>query len=148
MPLEGEYVPSTRDWVAEQVEGYERTGGREHNTLRDTGLPVIIMTTRGARSGKIRKIPLMRVEHGGEYALIASMGGAPDHPQWYHNLVADPEALMIQDGPEPFDAAARRVVGAELAEWWARADAAYPPYAEYRARTDREIPLFVARRRV
>lgn len=146
MPLDGEYEPSPWDWVREQVETYERTGGREANTLLDTGLPIIVVTTRGHRSGKLRKNPVMRVEHDGEYGLVASKGGAPDHPVWYHNLKADPEAVVIQDGPEPFDARVREVAGAERAEWWARAVAAYPPYAEYQEKTDRLIPVFVARR--
>ncbi len=147
MPLTGEYLPSPADWVREQVEAYERTGGREANTLRDTGLPIIIVTTRGRRSGKIRKFAVMRVEHDGEYALVASKGGAPDHPLWYHNLVADPAALVIQDGPVPFDADVREVAGEERARWWTRAVAAYPPYADYQQRTDRAIPVLVARRR-
>lgn len=144
--LEGEYEPSTEAWVAEQVAEYERSGGTRANTLRDTGLPVIVVTTRGARSGKIRKFALMRVEHGGEYALVASKGGAPDHPDWYFNITADPTALRIQDGPEPFDAVAREVTGEEKAAWWERAVAAYPPYAEYQEKTAREIPVLVARR--
>jgi deazaflavin-dependent oxidoreductase (nitroreductase family) len=147
MTLTGEYEPSPADWVREQVETYERTGGREANTLRDTGLPVIIVTTRGNKSGKLRKTPLMRVEHDGEYALVASMGGAPKHPVWYHNLKADPNAVTIQDGPEPFDATVREVTGEERARWWERAVAAYPPYAEYQQNTERTIPVFVARRR-
>ena len=144
MPLAGEYEPSSWDWVREQVEEYEASGGTRANTLRDTGLPVVIITTRGHKSGKIRKFPLMRVEHDGEYALVASMGGAPKNPQWYGNLVADPGALMIQDGPEPRDYVAREVDGDERAEWWERAVAAYPPYAEYQEKTDRVIPVFVA----
>ena len=147
MPLAGEYEPSPEKWVRDQVERYEATGGREANTLRDTGLPVVIFTTRGNKSGKIRKTPLMRVEHDGAYALVASQGGAPKHPVWYHNLRADPTALMVQDGPEPFDAVAREVTGEERAVWWERAVAAYPPYAEYQQRTEREIPVFVAERR-
>jgi F420H(2)-dependent quinone reductase len=147
MTLEGEYEPSPWQWVRDQVETYERTGGREANTLRDTGLPIIIVTTRGARSGKIRKTALMRVEHDGEYALVASMGGAPKHPVWYFNLKADPTAVMIQDGPEPWDAEVREVDGDERAEWWGRAVAAFPPYAEYQQKTERRIPVFVARRR-
>src|SRR6188472_2554405 len=127
MPLEGEYEPSSWDWVREQVEKYEASDGRRANTLRDTGLPVVIVTTRGNKSGKIRKFPLMRVEHEGEYALVASMGGAPKHPQWYFNLKADPTAVAIQDGPEPFDADVREVEGEERAVWWERAVAAYPP---------------------
>ncbi len=145
--IEGEYEPSTWEWVRNQVETYERTGGREANTLRDTGLPIIIVTTRGNKSGKVRKTPLMRVEHGGEYALVASMGGAPKHPVWYWNLKSDPTAVMIQDGPEPFLAEVRELDGDEKARWWERAVAAFPPYAEYQQRAGRVIPVFVARRR-
>lgn len=144
MPLIGEYEPSPSDWVREQVETYERSNGQEGNTLLDTGMPVIIVTTRGHRTGKLRKTPLMRVEHDGEYALVASKGGAPEHPEWYHNLVADPTAVMIQDGPEPRDALVREVDGDERDEWWERAVAAFPPYAEYQESTDRKIPVFVA----
>src|SRR4051812_34537191 len=107
MTLEGEYEPSPADWVREQVAEYEASGGERANTLSDTGLPIIILTTRGNKSGKLRKTALMRVEHDGEYALVASLGGAPKHPVWYFNLVADPTAVMIQDGPEPFDAVVR-----------------------------------------
>jgi deazaflavin-dependent oxidoreductase (nitroreductase family) len=146
MPLVGEYEPSPSAWVADQVAEYERSGGRRANTLRDTGLPIIVVTTRGVRTGKIRKFALMRVEHDGEYALVASKGGAPEHPVWYRNITADPTALMIQDGPEPFDAVAREVTGEEKATWWARAVDAYPPYAEYQEHTSREIPVLVARR--
>jgi len=145
--LEGEYAPSPARWVREQVEAYESSGGQRGNTLLDTGLPVIILTTRGNKSGKIRKTPLMRVEHDGEYALVASMGGAPTHPVWYHSLKADPEAVTIQDGPEPFAARVREVTGDERAAWWERAVAAYPPYAEYQAKTERVIPVLVATRR-
>ena len=144
MPLEGEYEPSTWDWVNDQVATYERTGGEEANTLLDTGIPVIIVTSRGAKSGKIRKFALMRVEHRGEYALIASKGGAPAHPGWYHNLVAEPH-VMIQDGPEPHDFTAELADGDERQAWWDRGVAVYPPYAEYQERTDRRIPVFVAR---
>ncbi|MFI5043671.1 MAG: nitroreductase family deazaflavin-dependent oxidoreductase [Acidimicrobiales bacterium] len=144
MTLEGEYEPSPAEWVRNQVETYERSGGTEATTLLDTGMPVIILTTRGNKSGKLRKIPLMRVEHDGEYALVASLGGAPTHPVWYHNLVADPNAATIQDGPEPFDVTVREVTGDEKATWWERATAAYPPYTEYQERTDRDIPVFVA----
>ncbi|MFZ0171649.1 MAG: nitroreductase family deazaflavin-dependent oxidoreductase [Acidimicrobiales bacterium] len=144
MPLSGEYEPSPAAWVREQVEEYERSGGERANTLRDTGLPVIVVTTRGRHSGKLRKSPLMRVEHGGEYALVASKGGAPSHPVWYHNLVADPLAVTIQDGPEPFDAQVRELSGAERDLWWQRAVAAYPPYAEYQLNTDRQIPVLLA----
>jgi deazaflavin-dependent oxidoreductase (nitroreductase family) len=146
-PLEGEYEPSPIGWVRRQVEEYEASGGTRADTLRDTGLPIIVVTSRGNRSGKLRKTPLMRVEHDGEYALVASQGGRPDHPEWYFNLQADPEAVTIQDGPEPFDVRVREVTGDERAEWWERAVAAYPPYAEYQERTERRIPVFVATRR-
>jgi len=144
MPLDGEYEPSASEWVRDQVAEYERTGGRRANTLLDTGLPIIIVTTRGNKSGRIRKSPVMRVEHDGEYALVASMGGAPTNPVWYNNLVADPTAVTIQDGPEPFDVTVREVTASEKDAWWQRAVAAYPPYAEYQARTSRVIPLLVA----
>jgi F420H(2)-dependent quinone reductase len=147
MTLEGEYEPSPVQWVREQVEEYERSGGQRASTLRDTGLPIIIVTTRGQRSGKLRKTPLMKVEHDGEYALVASMGGAPRNPVWYHNLKADPQAVMVQDGPEPFDVDVREVGGDERAVWWQRAVDAFPPYADYERRTERQIPVFVARRR-
>lgn len=144
MPLDGEYEPSAQAWVREQVEAYEKSGGREANTLRDTGLPIIVVTMRGRRSGKIRKIALMRVEHEGEYAFVASKGGSPEHPEWYHNLVAAPDQVMVQDGPEPFDAVVREVHGEERAAWWERSVAAFPTYADYQRRTDREIPVLVA----
>ena len=147
MPLEGEYEPSPAQWVRDQVAEYEASGGARANTLRDTDLPVVIVTTRGNKTGKIRKFALMRVEHDGEYALVASKGGSPDHPVWYYNLVADPEAVVVQDGPAPFDARVRLVEGDERAQWWERAVAAFPPYAEYQTKTDREIPVFVASRR-
>ena len=123
---DGEYEASPMKWVRDQVELYERTGGREGNTLLDTGLPVIILTTRGNKTGKVRKSPLMRVEHNGEYALVASMGGAPKHPVWYFNLKSDPESVTIQDGPEPFAVSVREVTGEEKAAWWERAVAAFP----------------------
>ena len=144
MALSGEYEPSPAQWVRDQVEAYERSGGREANTLRDTGLPIIVVTTRGNKSGKIRKTPLMRVEHDGEYALVASRGGAPTHPVWYHNLKADSDAVTIQDGEKPFDVTVREVDGDERAQWWERAVAAYPPYAQYQVKTTRRIPVFVA----
>lgn len=146
MTVDGEYVPSTSAWVRDQVEAYERSGGREANTLRDTGLPVIIVTMRGNKSGKVRKIALMRVQHDGEYVLIASKGGAPQHPVWYHNLKANPGEVTIQDGPDPFPVQVREVTGDERAAWWERAVAAYPPYVGYQQKTDREIPVFVATR--
>ncbi len=144
MALEGEYEPSPYGWVREQVAEYEASNGQRANTLRDTGLPIIVITTRGHKSGKLRKTPLMRVEHDGEYALVASQGGAPTHPLWYHNLVADPEALTLQDGAEPHDFVARELDGAERDTWWARAVEAYPPYADYQERADRRIPVFLA----
>ena len=147
MPIQGEYEPSPAQWVRDQVEEYERSGGTKANTLRDTGLPVIIVTTRGNKSGKVRKFALMRVEHEGDYALVASKGGAPANPVWYYNLKSDPDVVVIQDGPEPFDAQVREVTGAERSQWWDRAVAAYPPYAEYQEKTDRQIPVFVATRR-
>jgi deazaflavin-dependent oxidoreductase (nitroreductase family) len=146
MPLDGEYQPSPEKWVRDQVELYERTGGREGNTLLDTGLPVVIFTTRGAKSGKLRKVPLMRVEHEGAYAMVASKGGAPEHPTWYHNIKAHPDQVTVQDGPEPWDGVAREVTGEERAQWWERAVAAFPTYAEYQVKTDREIPVFVVER--
>jgi deazaflavin-dependent oxidoreductase (nitroreductase family) len=147
MSLQGEYNPSPSDWVRDQVEAYESSGGADGNTLLDTGMPVIIVTTRGNKSGKIRKTPLMRVEHEGDYALVASKGGAPTHPVWYYNLKADPGSVTIQDGPEPFDAEVRELSGTERDIWWDRAVAAYPPYAEYQVNTDRVIPVFLATHR-
>lgn len=144
MSLHGDYIPSPAAWVREQVATYEQTGGREANTLRDTGLPVIVVTMRGRKSGNIRKIALMRVEHDGEYALVASKGGAPNHPVWYRNLIDNPAEVTIQDGPEPFAVRVREVSGDERAQWWDRAVAAYPPYAEYQDRTARQIPVLGA----
>jgi len=146
MRLEGEYAPSPARWVRDQVELYESSGGQRGNTLRDTGLPVIIVSTRGNKSGKIRKTPLMRVEHDGQYLLVASKGGAPSHPVWYYNLVADPKSVTIQDGPEPFAVEVRELDGDERASWWERAVAAFPPYAEYQQKTERRIPVFLATR--
>ncbi|HVB43343.1 MAG TPA: nitroreductase family deazaflavin-dependent oxidoreductase [Streptosporangiaceae bacterium] len=142
MALEGEYEPSPSRWVRDQVELFESSGGTEGTTLLQTGLPVVIVSNLGARTGKIRKTPLMRVEHDGCYAAVASMGGAPKHPVWYHNLRANPRVL-VQDGPERSDMIARELAGAERAQWWERAVAAYPPYAEYQAKTERQIPVFV-----
>src|SRR5215212_12065196 len=125
MPLEGEYEPSPQAWVRDQVERYEATGGQEANTLRDTGLPVVVFTTRGASTGKVRKQPLMRVEHDGVYAMVGSEGGAPKDPAWVANVRADPR-VTVQDGPEPWDGVAREIHGEEKTEWWARAVAAFP----------------------
>lgn len=142
--LDGEYEPSPAAWVREQVAEYEASGGTRANTLMDTGIPVVIVAMRGSRSGKVRKIALMRVEHGGEYALVASKGGAPDHPQWYHNLVANPDEVELQDGPAPVGVTVREVSGVERDDWWQRAVAVYPPYLEYQHRTHRQIPVLVA----
>ena len=142
MSLQGEYEPSPTEWVREQVAAYESSGGREANTLLDTGLPVIILTTRGKRSGKLRKTPLMRVEHNGEYAVVASLGGAPKNPVWYYNVKKNPR-VELQDGDTTGDYEAREVFGDEKAAWWDRAVAAWPDYAEYQMKTDREIPVFV-----
>ena len=140
-------MPSPRKWVRDQVERYEATDGREANTLAGTNRPVVIFTTRGRKSGKIRKFALMRVEHDGKYAMVASVGGAPTHPVWYLNLKADPDALMVQDGAERFDASVRELSGAEREIWWQRAVQAYPSYAKYQEKTDREIPVLLAERR-
>ena len=138
------YEASPWEWVRDHVERYEASGGRESNTMGEGNWPIVVITTRGNKTGKIRKTPLMRVEHNGEYALVASLGGAPKNPVWYYNLKADPTSVKVQDGPEPFEVEVRELKGDEKREWWARAVAAYPPYAEYQERTDREIPVFVA----
>ena len=143
MPLQGEYAPSPSDWARKQAETYEASGGTEATTLR--GLPVVVLTTVGARTGKLRKTPLMRVEHDGTYAVVASRGGAPKHPVWYHNLKAHP-AVELQDGPVKQDLRAREVTGEERAIWWARAVEAFPDYADYQTKTDRQIPVFVLER--
>ena len=145
--LDGEYEPSTFGWVRDQVEEYEASGGTRANTLRDTGIPIIVVTMVGAKSGKVRKIALMRVEHDGEYALVGSMGGAPKDPVWVHNLRAAPDTVTIQDGPEPFAVEVREVDGDERATWWERAVKEFPNYAQYQDRTERRIPVFIARRR-
>ncbi len=145
--LHGEYVPSPRQWVRDQVEVYERTNGEQANTLRETGLPIVVVTMRGNKTGNVRKIALMRVERDGEYALVGSMGGAPTNPVWVHNLRANPEDVLLQDGSEPFEVRVRELAGAEREEWWSRAVAAYPPYAEYQTRTTRQIPVFLATRK-
>lgn len=144
MSLQGEYVPTPKDWVREQVEAYEASGGREANTLRETGIPIVVVTMVGNKTGFVRKIALMRVEHEGSYVLVASVGGAPKHPVWYFNLLADPDNVMIQDGPEPFPVSVREIDGAERDAWWERSVAVYPPYAEYQAKTDRRIPVLIA----
>ena len=146
MSLDGEYEPSPSKWVRDQVATYEASGGAEANTLRGRpDWPIVVITSRGSTSGKLRKNPVMRVEHDGVYAAIASQGGAPEHPAWFHNFVADP-VVALQDGPEPHLYRARIAEGAERAEWWERAVAAYAPYAEYQRKTDREIPVFLLER--
>lgn len=142
--LSGEYVPSTSQWVRDQIEEYESSGGTKGHTLLDTGIPVIIVAMRGAKSGNVRKIALMRVEHNGAYALVASKGGHPSNPEWYHNLVANPTEVTVQDGPEPFFVKVRQVSGAEYDEWWSRSAAVFPQYETYKAKTDRIIPILVA----
>jgi F420H(2)-dependent quinone reductase len=142
MPVHGDYEPSTQAWVRDQVDEYESSGGTRGTTLRDTGLPVVVITNLGARSGKVRKTPVMRVEHDGRYAAVASRGGAPTHPVWYYNLRENPQ-VELQDGERKQDMVAREVTGDERAQWWERAVAAYPPYAEYQLRTTRQIPVFV-----
>src|SRR5689334_314059 len=142
MPLEGEYEPSPEQWVRDQVELYESSGGTKGTTLMDTGLPVIVLTSRGVKSGKIRKTPLMRVEHDGRYAVVASQGGAPKHPVWYLNLLADPQ-VTLQDGDRVFEMRARVASGDEKRDWWKRATDTWPAYDEYQAKTDREIPLVI-----
>ncbi len=138
--MEGEYAPSPAQWVRDQVDKYEGSGGTEGTTLR--GMPVVVLTIRGAKTGKLRKVPVMRVEYDGVYAAVASLGGAPMNPVWYYNLLADPK-IELQDGTEHREMTAREVAGEEKALWWARAVEAYPDYAAYQARTDREIPVFV-----
>ena len=140
MPLDGAYAPSPSDYVRDQVRAYEESGGAEGSTMR--GKPCVILWTRGRSSGSVRKSPLMRVEHEGRYAVVASMGGAPDHPTWFGNLVADPQ-VSLQDGPEVRDYVARVVEGEERETWWQRATAVWPDYDAYQAKTDRRIPVVV-----
>ena len=141
MPLQGEYEPSPQAWVREQVERYEATGGREANTLLDTGIPIAIFWTRGARTGKVRKNGLMRVEHEGAYAMVGSQGGAPKDPAWVANLRAHPDQVTVQDGATVIDGVAREIEGEEYELWWERAVAAYRDYADYQQKTDRKIPV-------
>ena len=141
--LQGEYEPSPAEWVRNQVEAYERSHGAEANVLRGhPEWPIVVITSVGHKSGKLRKNPVMRVEKDGVYAAVASQGGAPEHPTWYHNFVADPH-VDLQDGPEPREYVARLAEGDERAEWWERCVAQYAPYAEYQEKTDREIPVFL-----
>jgi F420H(2)-dependent quinone reductase len=141
MTLNGEYEPSPEQWVRDQVATYEATGGAEANTLR--GVPVVIVSSVGAKSGKIRKNPVMRVEHDGSYALFASKGGAPSHPTWYHNLVQHPK-IELQDGDTAREYTVRVADGEERAQWWQRGVEVWPDYADYQTKTDREIPVFIA----
>ncbi len=140
MPLQGEYQPSTSEWVRKQVDEYEGSGGTEGTTLR--GVPVVVITSVGASSGKLRKHPVMRIEHDGTYAAVASKGGAPQHPAWYHNLVEHP-VVELQDRTSKGDYTARELSGDERDVWWSRAVEVWPDYAEYQTKTDRQIPVFV-----
>jgi F420H(2)-dependent quinone reductase len=142
MPVNGDYEPSSAQWVRDQVDEYEGSGGTLGTTLRDTGLPVVVITNLGAKSGKVRKTPLMRVEHEGQYAAVGSKGGAPQDPLWVNNFRVNPR-VELQDGSHRQDMVAREVTGEERAAWWQRAVAAYPPYADYQKRTGRLIPVFV-----
>ena len=143
MPITGEYEPNTMEWVRRQVEKYESSGGTDGVMLQ--GMPCVIVTMRGAKSGKVRKIALMRVEHEGTYAAVASLGGAPKNPVWYYNIAADPR-VELQDGTQKSDMVAREITGDEKATWWERCVAAFPNYAEYQAKTEREIPVFLLER--
>ena len=140
MPLDGDYEPSSWQFAADHVERYERSGGTDGTTLR--GMPVVVLTMLGRRTGKLRKVPIMRVEHEGTYAVVGSLGGAPNNPVWVYNLRANPN-VTLQDGPTLYDLTARELTGAERDLWWKRAVAAYPPYADYQAKTQRLIPVFV-----
>lgn len=140
MAITGEYVPSPSDWVRKQVEEIERTGTTD--SVHIMNLPVVLLTMRGARTGAVRKVPLMRVEHEGTFAAVASKGGAPEHPQWYRNMLAHPD-IELQAGTETFPVRARELSGEERDQWWERCVAAYPPYAQYQTKTDRLIPVFV-----
>lgn len=140
MPLEGEYLPPPADWAGDQLKKIDETG--DTSVVDVMGMPVVVFTMRGAKSGKLRRVPLMRVEHDGSYAAVASKGGAPKHPEWYHNIVANPD-VEVHDGTSHHDGVAREVTGAEREEWWERCVAAYPPYADYQTKTDRLIPVFV-----
>ena len=141
---DSEYGPSPWEWVRNQVDEYEASGGAAGNKLMNTDWAIILLFTKGAKTGLLRKTPLMRVEHDGEYALVASLGGAPKHPVWYFNLLAHPDDVSMQDGPEPFPVTIRELSGDERKQWWDRAVAAYPPYAEYQEKTERVIPVFLA----
>jgi|SRR4051794_27700423 deazaflavin-dependent oxidoreductase (nitroreductase family) len=144
MPLQGEYAPSTSDWARKQAEQFEQSGGTDGITMR--GMPIILLTTRGAKTGKLRKTPLMRVEHDGEYAVVGSLGGAPKNPVWVYNIRSEPH-VELQDGAEKHDYVARETEGDERELWWKRALEAYPDYADYQLKTERVIPVFVLSRK-
>lgn len=143
MPLEGEYAEEKTGWVADQLKQIDEAGTTA--VAQVIGRPIVVYTIRGAKTGKLRRVPLMRVEHEGSYAAVASKGGAPEHPAWYANITKHPE-VEVQDGTEKFDGVARQLSGAERDEWWQRAVEAYPPYAEYQAKTDRQIPVLLVER--
>lgn len=145
MPLQGEYAPSTSEWARTQAETYEATNGQEAGTLRDSGLPVIVLTSLGAKSGTLRKTALMRVEHDGQYAVVASLGGTPEHPVWYWNITKHPH-VELQDGSAKHDYDVRELEGTERDEWWMRAVEAFPPYADYQQKTERVIPVLLLTR--
>jgi F420H(2)-dependent quinone reductase len=145
MAIEGEYVPSTAAWVRDQVDEYEGSGGTKGTTLRETGLPVVIVTNTGAKTGAVRKTPLMKVEQDGVYLAVGSKGGAPENPVWVYNLRKNPQ-VVVQDGPQTWEMTAREISGDERARWWDIAVAAFPNYAEYQKKTERLIPVFVLER--
>jgi F420H(2)-dependent quinone reductase len=142
MALTGTYAPSKQQWVRDQVAAYEESGGERANTLRDTGYPVVVITSKGARSGNLRKNPVMRVERDGKYVAIASKGGAPDQPEWYYNFLANPQ-VDLQDGPVKRTYRARMLEGDERADWWQYSVDTWPTYASYQEKTDRQIPVFL-----
>ena len=143
MPLSGNYGPSTSGWARKQAEAYEATGGESPRDMRD--VPIIVLTSVGAKTGLLRKTALMRVEHDGDYAVVGSLGGAPKHPVWVYNLRKNPH-VELQDGPEKHDYTAHEAEGAERAEWWERSVKAFPLYAKYQEKTDRIIPVFILKR--
>jgi F420H(2)-dependent quinone reductase len=145
MALSGTYVPSKQQWVRDQVEAYEASDGDRANTLRDTGAPIVVITSVGAKSGNLRKNPVMRVERDGSYLAVASLGGSDRNPEWYHNFLVHPE-VELQDGPERHVYTARVLSGAERSEWWDHAVATWSTYGEYQKKTDREIPIFLLER--
>jgi deazaflavin-dependent oxidoreductase (nitroreductase family) len=145
MAIEGEYVPSTAAWVRDQVDEYEGSGGTKGTTLRETGLPVVIVTNTGAKTGAVRKTPLMKVEQDGVYLAVGSKGGAPENPVWVYNLRQNPQ-VVVQDGPQTWEMTAREISGDERARWWDIAVAAFPNYADYQKKTERLIPVFVLER--